>query len=185
MTTTNPTTPEPDNAAALAAETLAPDAVEESTPPAEVTETAAAEETPAEPENGRETRGSEAAKYRRQLRETETERDALRGRVEALQQSIVLERAGAAFDFPGARAVKLHHPEDLFTIGGAKPADLINDDGSLDHTALRDAAAALHAARPELFHPTIGPNPAQAAGVTSGVDTEPSRWERAFKPHGD
>ena len=82
--------------------------------------------------------------------------------------------------------MKLHHPEDLFTIGGAKPADLLNADGTLDREAFHAAAAALHEARPELFYPTIGPNPAQAVGATGYADAaEPSRWESAFKPHGD
>src|ERR1700758_3047520 len=62
--------------------------------------------------------GKEAAKYRRRLRETEAERDALRGRVETMQRNEIQRMA----------ADRLADPADLWR-DGAKVSDLLNEGG--------------------------------------------------------
>lgn len=63
----------------------------------------------------------EAAKWRRQLRETETERDSLRSRVEAMQRAEVERLAGD----------QLSQPSALWKSDVAL-ADLIGEDGRVD-----------------------------------------------------
>lgn len=64
----------------------------------------------------------EAAKWRRQLRETETERDSLRSRVEAMQRAEVERLAGD----------RLAKPESLWKTEGVALADLLGEDGQVD-----------------------------------------------------
>ncbi len=80
------------------------------------------EQTPAtEPEVVEQQPNQEAAKWRRQLRETEAERDTLRSRVEAMQRSEV-ERLAAG---------RLAKPASLWA-AGAQLADLLTEDGDVD-----------------------------------------------------
>ncbi len=77
----------------------------------------------------------EAAKYRRQLRETQTSLDAATARVEAMQRAEVERIAGADLATPG----------DLW-LTGPDLADLLDDVGRGSVTRVGDLAGALHAA---------------------------------------
>ena len=124
-------------------------------PPAEpgpdpVTEdTTETPETPAAPPPGegdtlREPAGGdrEAARYRRRLREAETQRDALAGTLARLQSADVERLAGEHLAVPG----------DLFTFGTAL-ADVLGEDGSVDAEKVTAATTALLAQRPGLAKP--------------------------------
>lgn len=82
----------------------------------------------------------QAAAYRRQLREVEAERDSVQARITALQRQQV-ERLASERLAVGA---------DLFDIGGADLANLLNDDGDLDETAVTAALDELLKERPRL-----------------------------------
>lgn len=81
--------------------------------------------------------GREAAKYRRQLRETEAERDTLSSRVEAMQRREV-ERLAA----PGLAA-----PADLW-LTGTTLADMLDDDGNVDPAKVGDTIQRIIGDRP-------------------------------------
>ncbi len=79
----------------------------------------------------------EAARYRRSLREAGTERDGLRGRVEAMQKAEV-ERLVAT---------DLAAPADMWLAGASLP-DLLDDDGNVDPGKVNDATAKILIDRP-------------------------------------
>lgn len=100
----------------------------------------------------------EAAKYRRRLRETEAERDALAERVDALQRAeaeriaaTVLERGGGLW------------------AAGATVADMLDDDGNVDPGKVKQHADA--AAQQVGLARTRWPDSGQGARGTSGVST--------------
>ena len=93
-----------------------------------------AQEPPAVPAEGDATPdqdgpGREAARYRRALRETESERDGLRGRVTALQRSEVQRIASEVLQVPAS----------IWTSGVQLDA-LLSEDGSVDPTLVSAAA---------------------------------------------
>lgn len=110
--------------------------------------------------------GKEAAKYRRRLRETEQERDALAEQVEGLRRAAAEEIA--------ARSGGMHKPSALW-LGGATPADLLDDDGAIDREkviATADAVATEFGItrRPRINHvPGEGANP-RPSGTQGMVD---------------
>ncbi len=81
--------------------------------------------------------GSEAAKYRRRLRDTEAERDTLTARVETMQKREV-ERLVAT---------DLATPADLW-LTDTTMADLVDDNGDIDPAKVGEAVTALLAERP-------------------------------------
>ena len=85
---------------------------------------------------------SEAARWRRQLRDVEAERDALAERVQHYQRR----------ECEATVADLLDVPADLFDIGQIDPADFYND-GQLDADMLRLAAGTLLEERPRLGKP--------------------------------
>lgn len=85
---------------------------------------------------------AEAAKYRRRLRSTETERDRLAQRVEQLQRAEVARIAGAVLEVG----------EDLFTFG-TQLADVLDPEGNIDSAAVQAAAEKVTASRPGLAKP--------------------------------
>ncbi|MBF6233955.1 hypothetical protein [Nocardia farcinica] len=97
-------------------------------PAAEPTEQ---EPTDDEPKDGDEPPAREAAKYRRRLRETETERDALAARVEALQRAEVERIASAGQVKPAA-----------LWASGAELAGLVREDGTVDPDKVDQALTA-------------------------------------------
>lgn len=103
---------------------------------AEQTDAPQVEETNQEPQEGTERGNREAAKYRRQLRDTETERDNLAGRLEALQKQTVETLAGQHLDKPAG-----------LWASGTELEDLIDSEGNVDPDKVKAAAVA---AREEL-----------------------------------
>lgn len=81
-------------------------------------------------DEGQERPEREAARYRRQLRETEAERDALRGQVEAMQRAEV-ERLASA---------KLAKPAGIWTVG-IQLDDMLTDSGTVDPAKVADVVA--------------------------------------------
>ncbi|MED5813868.1 hypothetical protein VST63_16030 [Mycolicibacterium sp. 050232] len=79
----------------------------------------------------------EAAKYRRRLRDTETERDTLRDRLTVLQRSEV-ERLVAN---------RFRDPADVWR-DGARVDDLLDDNGDIDPAKVNTAATAVLKAHP-------------------------------------
>lgn len=90
---------------------------------AEVDATPEVEETPEAPEVEETTGGREAARYRRRLRETETERDGLRLQLEDAQRSMIEAIAAAAG--------RLQRPAVLWA-AGATVEGLLDDHGNVD-----------------------------------------------------
>jgi hypothetical protein len=103
-------------------ETTADPAEGTEAPPAEPTEGTEAAET--EPKGA----ARDAARYRRQLRDTEAERDTLAGQLDAMRRAQVADAARAA----GVAA-------DAVWASGRTPADLIDDTGVIDPGKLAEA----------------------------------------------
>lgn len=122
-------------------------------------------------ETGGSEHNREAAKYRRQLRQTEAERDALRARVQTWQQRHVEAIA----------AEHLAQPGDLLGLGGHQLADLLDEHGEVDPGKVRAATLALVAARPGLgtarFHADLigNPRPQNGARANWGEILRPGR----------
>lgn len=100
----------------------------------------------------------EAAKYRRQLRDTEAERDALARQVDGLHQQIV----------ETALAARLAKPEG-FWLSGAKPSEFFDQEGKLDLDALHARADEI-AAQFGLQKPLAGYVPTQGTGDPTAFD---------------
>lgn len=107
----------------------------------------------------------EAAKYRRKLRDTEAERDALATRLETMQRTEAERIAGEVL----AKGAALW-------IDGTTLADLLDEDGDLDATAVRNRAEQIRkeygipAPRHGLSIPREGYNPPQPSSTGSMVD---------------
>ncbi len=143
---------------------------EPQTPPPE-SDSAAAEQPPQTADDADTVPGREAAKWRKQLREVEAERDSLVGKVEALQRAQV----------DAAAAVHGIKPQALWA-AGAQLADLVGDDGTPDQEKI---AAAVAAAREQLGIDERPPKRPARGGLTSGasVPREPvNKWREAFAP---
>jgi hypothetical protein len=113
--------------------------------------------------------GAEAARYRRRLRQTETERDDLARRVEALQRQQI----------EALLAQEHVTPQALWAT--TQLADLVGDDGLVDPELVSAAASA---AREELGI-TEQPKRTGMAGLHSGTMRPPpsiDRWVDAFTP---
>lgn len=158
------------------------------------TEPEQTDETPEPAEDGK--AGREAAKYRRQARQAEAERDALAEQLTAARDEIVRQRLAQPVQIEilnpdgtrktnfGAeghqRNVMLNHPDDLFRFTDLTPSDLFTEDGRLDNERLTAAVAELHKARPELcgtpklIVPTAGK-------VPENMTLKPA-FEAAFAP---
>lgn len=159
-TPTEPTTtpaPDPEATDPQAGAVDAPDAqAAEDTP----------EDTPEDTDDTEPAAGSEAAKYRRKLREAEAERDDLAARVEALQRAQVVTLLEAA-------RVK---PDAVFAV--APLAHLLAEDGTVDPDKVK---AAIDSARDRfgIATPTKG-------SYVPGVGNQPSAppkvdaWKEAF-----
>ncbi|TDL01542.1 hypothetical protein EI067_00375 [Mycobacterium paragordonae] len=108
--------------------------------------------------------GREAAKYRRRLREAETERDRLSERIESLQRAEIERLATAA----GLR------PAALWA-SGPELADLVADDGTVDASKV---SAAIGATREQLGIPAppVGPR-VPKEGRSPGRPAKPSGRE--------
>lgn len=151
------------------------------TPGTPATETGPESPTGNEDESaGKNGGNAEAARYRRQLRDTEAERDALTAKVEAYQRAEIERLAG-----------ELAQPADLFTIAGVTVADLLGEDGEISAEAVAEKVAELLAERPGLSaNATIRPRPThhdygQAysgfSGYSGGGGASHS-WHAALRP---
>ena len=145
----------------------APDAPKPADP---VVDPAPAETDPNSAETGKD--GAEAAKYRRRLRETETQRDQLSTRVERMQRADVERLAGA----------HLAKGADVMAFG-TDLADLLGDDGEVDPDKVTAAALALLEDRPGLHkdgRPRRGPT-SLGQGSYPGVGTPPKTWASVIR----
>ncbi|WP_067470186.1 hypothetical protein [Actinomadura macra] len=86
----------------------------------------------------------EAARYRTQLRDTQTERDQVRGQLTAIQRAEVLRVAG----------LQLQRGEDLFAFTGTDDVSAyLAEDGTVDAEKVKAAAAEVLAERGYLRRP--------------------------------
>ncbi|MFC7828208.1 hypothetical protein [Streptomyces sp. NPDC057375] len=86
---------------------------------------------------------SEAAKYRRKLREAESRVEALSDRVNTLIRRDIEQRVANRLAVPG----------DLFDLGKHHISDLLNEAGEVDEEKLSGAVDALVESRPGLAKP--------------------------------
>jgi len=135
----------------------------------------AAEDDPETPEDGPDDgKGSrEAARYRRQLRAVEADRDALTARVEALQRSQVEARVEVLGVKPAA-----------LWAAGVEVADLLADDGTVDAekvtqavTQVRDTFGIRQPAKPR-------PRMFRSGASSASTQVSGSNWQAAFSPRG-
>lgn len=150
---------------------------EEPTPEAEVADAGLEGAEPVEPGRGGEDEPAEskpareAARYRRQLREVEAERDGLREMLTVARRAAVEREAASPIELERHVWVRLTHPSDAFTLAGLDPVRVHAEDGTLDKAAVGDALRALHAERPDLFSPARNPNGAVGPIVPTQGDT--------------
>lgn len=97
--------------------------------------------------------GKEAAKYRRRLRETEGERDALAEQVDTLRRTLAEEVIVSTGRLSSAEAL---------WAAGTRVADLLDDDGNLDRNKIEQAADAVA----ERFGMSRRPKPSPAQRET-------------------
>ena len=116
-----------------------------------------------------ESRGNrEAAKYRRQLRDVEAERDALRGQLTAARAELLAQ-------VPGLRIAEGAHGEVF-----SEPDAMFSDDGSLNRAAIDAHVATLRTERPYLFDMQRLYIPAEGRQPESHA--VPRDWKDAFGP---
>lgn len=119
-------------------------------------------------ENDKASESREAAKYRTRLRDTEAERDTLQGQLTEARRQIVESMSG------------LHRPEALWA-AGTDLDTLIDDQGRIDPTAVREAVAAASDSLGLERRPT-GPY-SSAFGSVTGEPVKPKQdFSTAFMP---
>lgn len=99
---------------------------------------------------------SEAARYRRRLREAEAERDSLRSQVESLRRAEVERQV----------ADELEDPSDLWR-GGAEVGELLDDQGGVDRGKVDEAVLAV-----VTQHPGWRRRPRSAPDVDQGRSSD-------------
>lgn len=123
----------------------------------------------------------EAARYRRELRAAETERDALRGQLETMRRAEVARIATTG----DTDAPKLIDPTDLFA-PDHDLAELLDDDGHVDPERVRAVIVERTERRPhlraDLARPRAPrPNPAQGSSANNGWQRESQGWSDVLK----
>lgn len=113
----------------------------------------------------------EAVKYRRRLREAESQRDALAARLEASQRREI-ERLAAE---------SLAQPGDLFDVGGKDVPTFVTADGEIDAAAVTEAVAALLAERPGLHKDARVQWPDSGAGRRGHSSPAGTTWTEVLK----
>lgn len=115
----------------------------------------------------------EAAKWRKQLREVEAERDALTARVEAMNRSEAERHASRLLTKPAA-----------MWAAGADLTDLLDDSGAVDpakvEQAAQRAAEELGATSPRRGPVLPDPGKTPDGDIETGAD-----WTKAFHPRQD
>lgn len=116
----------------------------------------------------------DAVKYRRQLRETERERDEVSERYEKALARLHLQTIqGIQVDHK-----TLRHASDLQLFTGRGAKDYLNEEGELDTERLQQDLTQLYEDRPELFeHVMRTPEPDPSQGHGRG---DPFGWDDAF-----
>ncbi|MFI0191396.1 hypothetical protein ACH4PW_28095 [Streptomyces sp. NPDC017082] len=122
------------------------------------------------PENDTVNPNAEAAKYRRKLREAETQLEAANTRIEALLRHDIEQRVSD----------RLAVPADLFDLGKATVADLLNEDGEVLDEAITAAVEALLEKRPGLAKPQGWGNVGGASRPSRPSDPAPT-WIAALR----
>ncbi|WP_020077204.1 hypothetical protein [Cryocola sp. 340MFSha3.1] len=178
------TTPPGPDASAAAEDTIAPpddahDAHDDPADPADGDDTTAdetADDGSADDAADR-TPSSEAARRRRELRETQAELESARATVARLQAQALNTAATPPVEV-GGNLWRLAVPEDLFDIAGHRIEDFTTDEGTIDTTKVQTALQELHAARPRLFDQV--PRPAPHDPVKEALDrmSTPTRSSR-------
>lgn len=129
-----------------------------------------------EPDSNDDNPNAESAKWRKNLRVVEAERDTLLTRIEAFQRADILRIAGE----------QLAVADDLFTVGGTQLVDLLDDDGNVDSEKLNGAIAELLDTRGGLSIRAKTP-PRDAISGSWGYGqsvprhASPSGWAEVFK----
>ncbi len=119
------------------------------------------------------TDGSEAAKYRRRLRDTEGERDTLTATVERLQRKLIEDEAG--------RVHKMVKPAALWA-AGTTVADVTTDTGDIDPDKLAAAAAAATESLGLSVKPrTPRADPSQGGGRNTDNRASRGGWAEALR----
>lgn len=123
-------------------------------------------------DGGTETEGGngEAARRRRQLRDTEAERDTLAGHLER-HRLRDLERAAGEI---------LAEPGDLLALGGQDLDAFVGESGDVDADAVRAAARALVDTRPGLKAPTRQSGPIGQGRIGAPVKSGATSWAEAL-----
>lgn len=120
----------------------------------------------------RQERRDEQARQRAQ--ELEQERDALAGRVEALQRREIERLAGEVLAQPG----------DLLELGKVSLDDVLDDEGNVDPDAVAKAAAGLVETRPGLSKNAVIKGGYRDWGHSrdnrDGIGSETTSWSDAF-----
>lgn len=133
-----------------------------------VEETVSAAEDASPTEDSRS--GNEAAKYRRQLRDTEAERDALQEQVGALRKTIADTALGELLERP-----------EGFWATGATPESFFTEEGTLDLDALKnavsEASTTFGLAQPGLSFEREG-----GLGVKGTNPTPTASWQQVISP---
>lgn len=133
---------------------------------------AAPDDTDTEDEQGQtQGKNSEAARYRRRLRDTEAERDALKSRLEVLQRGEVERLISDRFA----------DPADIWR-DGATLESLLTDDGNIDPMKVNTLATGLLET-----HRHWGITKTDSRGLRSGATGPQPRkngFAQAFKPPG-
>lgn len=135
--------------------------------------TAAGDDTAAEETTEASPASREAAKYRRRLRETETQRDQLAERLSVLQRAEA-ERIAAEHLADGA---------DIFR-DGASIESLLDDDGNVDPVKVTELAAATAAAHPHWIKRALPPVIRRndlASGASSRTDQSAPSWQQVLR----
>jgi len=127
-----------------------------------------AEQTATPTDNGDDGHG-EAARYRRRLRDTESDLAGLTARVDRIETAHV-ERLAAA---------RLADGSDLLALGGVDLDALRGDDGEIDDQLVEQAVTALLTARPGFAKPPRLPG--FDGGQRTDITTPPADWQKLLR----
>jgi hypothetical protein len=114
--------------------------------------------------------GQEAAKYRKQLRDTEAERDALTGTVESLRRQIIAQ------NMPRANKMTA---EALWT-AGHQAGEFFTEAGDLDAAKLEASTRAVHERFGVPFR-NVDPVPGSGQRDPDGINWDGPSWGDAIK----
>ena len=117
------------------------------------------------------TANKEAAKYRRQLREVQAERDQLSAQVEAMQRAQVERALKGKLEKPSSFWLSDHKPADFYTEGGELDSDKLN-------TAADTAIETIGLARARRFQGSAGQGVRQSTPVRT---TKAEAWQKILQ----